>query len=356
MFKNKSKDDLKIVKMLVEGELEALLLEVQNKKNALIHANTVEEVMGIKKAIYTSIEKQGKLTKELGDVVKEIEARGQAIVKEAREMKGLGQVMAASLGEIATAQEDIKQEYGGVGNTLKDVQQEIRSSVENTETNEKLVDAMLEDIRDIDKNAKVMEQQVNTFIDTAKNVSDNMTGIANIAEQTNLLALNASIEAARAGEAGRGFAVVAEEIRKLSDGTKELLEDMNNFLKDFESASLKTNEEVVATTNGISKVEKQLESIAENIRLDKKVIHNVRITMDQLQNECTKMISGRISASVTNIEGNGNKFNQAVERINDNGNELEKTAQTISKMLQEASQMQEVLKQAAAASILGNKK
>ena len=41
--------------------------------------------------------------------------------------------------------------------------------------------------------------------------------------KTNLLSLNASIEAARAGENGRGFAVVAEEIRTLSDSTKDLL-------------------------------------------------------------------------------------------------------------------------------------
>ena len=70
----------------------------------------------------------------------------------------------------------------------------------------------------------------------AGNINQVVATITKVADQTNLLSLNAAIEAEKAGEYGRGFAVVATEIRRLADQTAVATFDIEQMVKEIQSA------------------------------------------------------------------------------------------------------------------------
>jgi methyl-accepting chemotaxis protein WspA len=95
-----------------------------------------------------------------------------------------------------------------------------------------------------------MEQTMHQIIDAAGSINARLTvlnekaggitqvvtTITKVADQTNLLSLNAAIEAEKAGEYGRGFAVVATEIRRLADQTGVATYDIEQMVKEIQSA------------------------------------------------------------------------------------------------------------------------
>lgn len=115
----------------------------------------------------------------------------------------------------------IEQDFAGLAGDSKRIADEIARLTETVAASKADTDAM----------ASLVE-----------NIKTMLRVIVDISSRTNLLALNATIEAARAGEAGRGFSVVAEEVKALSNQTKQAAENITEAIHEIGGQSQRVAE------------------------------------------------------------------------------------------------------------------
>lgn len=108
---------------------------------------------------------------------------------------------------------------------------QLESSKNSSIEGKKILNKEIEELKGLVLNTKELSNTVNELEKDSQDIQGIINIINQIFSQTSLLALNASIEASRVGEHGRGFSVIAEEIRKLSDESRESTEKIENIIK-----------------------------------------------------------------------------------------------------------------------------
>jgi len=142
-----------------------------------------------------------------------------------------------------------------------------------------------------------------------KEVQDIANIIFNISSQTNLLALNAAIESARAGEAGKGFAVVANEIRQLSEKTRNSTENISKIINELNQnaaeASKNVKESIVSTENQgelITVASENFKEINNDVNVLTKNIEEIDHMLTELAGANNKIVNSISQLSATTEE------------------------------------------------------
>ncbi|MDE7322843.1 MAG: 4Fe-4S dicluster domain-containing protein [Lachnospiraceae bacterium] len=107
-----------------------------------------------------------------------------------------------------------------------------------------------------------MKKSFDEINELLEQLGGNNENITKVASKTNLLSLNASIEAARAGEVGKGFAVVAQEIKTLSDVSKNAADDSNKNKDHIVGAMTRLRENADNLMNVVDNVNERITNLA----------------------------------------------------------------------------------------------
>ncbi|HHV95180.1 MAG TPA: hypothetical protein GXX37_01680 [Clostridiaceae bacterium] len=169
----------------------------------------------------------------------------------------------------------------------------LKNSTENTSS---IIEQISTDTQSALRQSKSTADDFKMLMESFSKMKEIVQGIYEISDQTNLLAFNASIEAARAGEAGKGFSVIAEEIRELSDTTKDLLESINTIVNTVSENSNKSFQ-------GIEQTVASLENINASV-----------LTMNTLIDSSNQSIAG-IASGLENINAVSEEINSSLEEF-----------------------------------------
>ena len=255
------------------------MLEVVTKAAEGDLTGHMEETLG-DEPIDQLIRDTQRMVDNLNSLVAQVQQSGIQVNSSATEIAATAKQQEATVSEQAASTNEIMATVTEISATSKELvktMEEISQVAENTarsaETGQGALNKMEETMRQMRTATDNITSKLAVLSEKAGNINTVVTTINKVADQTNLLSLNAAIEAEKAGEYGRGFAVVATEIRRLADQTAVATWDIEQMVKEMQSAVSagvmgmdKFSEEVSRGVNEIGQVGGQLGQIIDDVQ------------------------------------------------------------------------------------------
>ena len=221
-----------------------------------------------------------RMTDELAGLVGQVQSSSlqvnasvTEIAATAREQQATASEIATTTTEIGATSREISATSKKLVGTMHDVAAVAEQSAVLAGQGQHGLTHMEETMQRVMDAAGSINAKLAVLSDKAGNISQVVTTITKVADQTNLLSLNAAIEAEKAGEYGRGFAVVATEIRRLADQTAVATYDIDEMVKEIQSAVVagvmgmdKFSEEVRRGMQEVQKVGGQLSQVIQQVQ------------------------------------------------------------------------------------------
>ena len=268
-----------------------------------------------------------RMTDELAGLVGQVQQSGIQVNTSVNEITATSREQQATASEIASTTIEIgatSREISATSKELARTMTEVSTVAEHTAAlagdGQGGLTRMEATMRHVMEAAGSINAKLAVLNEKAANINQVVTTITKVADQTNLLSLNAAIEAEKAGEYGRGFAVVATEIRRLADQTAVATYDIEQMVKDIQSA-------VSAGVMGMDKFSEE-----------------VRRGMQEVQ-----QVGGQLSEIIQQVQALAPRFEAVTEGMGAQATGAEQITQALAQLSEAAQQTVESLHQSGQA-------
>ena len=221
-----------------------------------------------------------------------------------REQQHLSQSFGESTSQIAAATRQISATGTELSRTMSEVDKAVERTSHVANDSRSGLIAVDGTMRELQSATASIATKLSAISDRASAINTVVTTIAKVADQTNLLSVNAAIEAEKAGEQGRGFLVVAREIRRLADQTAGATVDIEEMVREMQSAvgagvmeMDRFSEKVRRGVDEVVRTSRQMGEIIEQVAANSVRFGTVSVGM-QSQSEGATSISESMSSLV----------------------------------------------------------
>ncbi|MEO5814700.1 MAG: methyl-accepting chemotaxis protein [Gemmatimonadaceae bacterium] len=274
-----------------------------------------------------------KMAEDLTGLIGQVQQSGIQVNSSATEIAATSKQQQATATEIAATTSEVGATASRISATSKELARTVDEVSEVASQTSQLalsgqggLQRMEASMHQIGEASNLINSRLALLSEKAANIGMVVTTINKVADQTNLLSLNAAIEAEKAGEHGRGFAVVAREIRRLADQTAVATFDIEQLVKEMQSAVSagvmgmdKFSEEVrrggeavgVVTTQ-LSEIIHQVQTLTPSFDAVNEGVQSQSISAQQISDALAQL-----SVAAQQTADSLRQSNMAIEQLND---------------------------------------